>query len=373
MDIQDYVYAIRRRLWLPIALPLVAALLTAGFIYIQPERYQATATVVVPALSAKGYSTSAVTQYVSTFKDVLVSAQVVDPINLRLGERKSDLVAGLSASTATASSNIIQVTYTGPNKKTVQPVAYNAAVFAMDALLAPQVSAAKTGVANSLTALQVADQNLSDFSKQTGLLFPVDDYRLKSQQLAAFGAQLTQAQLAGDKHRVSGLTLVVANFQAQLVNLAGQVVQWQKLDEARHSAQAENDKATIELNTALAALASDQAPSAVAVRFVGHVSRVPEILRYAGVAFGVALLLSLGYIVFMEFMNPAVATAAAGGFRGALRPARRPSLRVPAGVTKVVTKVAPGGTEADPGVTKIETGAAEPPLSETPTPSNGEL
>ncbi len=85
MDIQDYLYAIRRRLWLPIALPLVAALVTAGFIYIQPEKYQATATVVVPALSAKGYSTSAVTQYVSTYKDVLASSQVIDRVSQETG------------------------------------------------------------------------------------------------------------------------------------------------------------------------------------------------------------------------------------------------------------------------------------------------
>jgi hypothetical protein len=340
-------------------------LLTGAFIYIQPEKYQATATVVVPALSAKGYSTSAVTQYVSTFKDVLTSAQVIDPINLRIGEPKSDLVAGLTASTATASSNIIQITYTGRNKKTVQPVAYNAAVFAMDALLAPQVAAARTGVANSLAALQLADQNLKDFTARTGLLFPVDDYRLKAQELAAFEAQLTQAKLAGDKPRIRGLTPVVANYQAQLVTLSAQVIQWQSLDEQHLSAQAEYNKASIDLNAANAAVASDEDPSAVSVKFAGHVSRLPEIVRFAGVAAGVALLLSLGYLVFMEFLHPAVpSVATGGGLMSAIRPvARRPSRRVPAGVTKVGS-----------GATKVvDPGTTPPPVSETPKSSNGEL
>jgi capsular polysaccharide biosynthesis protein len=367
LDIQDYLFAIRSRLWLPVALTLGAALLTAGFIYIQPEKYQATATVVVPALSAKGYSTSAVTQYVSTFKDVLTSAQVIDPINLRVGESKSDLAAGLTASTATASSNIIQITYTGPNKKTVQPVAYNAAVFAMDALLAPQVSAAKTGVANSLTALRNADQNLKDFTAQTGLLFPVDDYKLKAQELSAFQAQLTQARLAGDKLRIRGLTPVVAEYQAQLVTLSAQVIQWQSLDEARASAQAEYNKASIELNAANASLASDEDPSAVSVKFSGHVSRLPEVIRYAGVAAGVALLLSLGYIIFLEFMHPAIPAVptSASLWSAIRRPARRPSLRVPAGVAVGVT----GATKGVTGTKKVEAGVTEAP----PKSSNGEL
>ncbi len=251
------------------------------------------------------------------------------------------------------------MTYTGPNKKTVQNVVKDAAIRGMDALLLPQLSGAFSAFVNSQTALGAANQNLNDFTKQTGLLFPEDDYRNTSQQLAAFDAQLTEARLAGDSPRVRGLTPVVAAFQAKLVALAAQVVQWKTLDEAQHSAQAENDKAVIDLNTAEAAIASDQDPSAVDVRFTGHVSRVPEIARYAGVALGVALLLSLGYIVFMEFLNPAVPTVATGGFRGALRPARRPSLRVPAGVTK------------GPGATKIET--AEGPPAETSKRSNGEL
>jgi subunit length determinant Wzz-like protein len=360
MDIQDYLYAIRRRLWLPIALPLVAALVTAGFIYLQPEKYEANATIVVPALSAKGYSTSAVTQYVSTFKDVLVSTQVIEPVSLQTGERRSDLVSGLSASTATASSNIITVTYTGPTKKTVQDVAWWASVYALDALLAPQQAGANDEVANANAALVQADQNLSDFTKQTGLLFPEDDYKNQSTELSQLQVLLQEAVLAGDSKRARGLQAVVNQRSADLTKLSAQVIQWQRLDEARTSAQTESDKAVIDLNAANSEVASDHAPGTVISRFAGHVSRIPEIARYAGVAAGVALLLSLGYIVFMEFLHPAVPTVAAGGFRGALGPARRRSVKVPVGAT-----MGPGAATID--------AAPEASPSQAPKSSNGEL
>lgn len=307
MEIKDYLYAIRRRLWLPVAVPLAAAVITAGIIYIQPEKYQATATVVVPALSAQGYSTSAVTQYVSTFKDVLISVPVVDELVSSTHEKRSDLVSGLTAATATASSNIIVVTYTGPNRKAVEKVARLAAIDSLDTLLAPQLSAATNESTTGMAALKQADQAISDFTTQTGLLFPVEDYKTKSQELSALIVQLTQAQLGGDKARVAGLQKIVDARQKELVALAPLVVQFQSLDQTKVAAQAVYNKALENLSKVDSEIASDHDARTVTVRNIGHVARTPEILKFGGVALAVALLLSLAFIVFMEFFRPNVA------------------------------------------------------------------
>src|ERR1700726_2478601 len=109
MEIRDYLRAIRRILWLVIAVPIAAALLTGGFMEVQPSIYEADATVVVPAISGNGSSSSAATQYVAGFKDVLVSQPVLTEVSQKYRIPVSDLAAGLSASTTTASSNIIHV------------------------------------------------------------------------------------------------------------------------------------------------------------------------------------------------------------------------------------------------------------------------
>jgi hypothetical protein len=349
LDIKDYLYAIRRRLWLPLTLAVLAALLTAGFIFIQPEKYQASATVIVPSLSGKGYSTSAVTQYVSTYKDVLISVPVVDQVNSQTGEPKSDLLSGLTASTGTASSNIILVTYTGPKKSTVQDVVRFAAVDALDAILAPQESAAVAETVNSEKALQLADQKIADYTSSIKVLFPDVEYKLKSQELSQLELQLGESRAAG----TTGLTRVkflgpeVARRQAALVTLASQVIVFQGLQDSQLSAQAVNNKAQVDLSAANAAVASDHDPSSVVVKSLGHVSRIPEMLRFGGVAAGVALLLALGYLVLMEFLAPAGSQLARGaGRRQAIIPgwgrARVPAaVRAGAGKPAVLDKPDP--------------------------------
>lgn len=305
MEIEDYLLAIRRRLWVPVVIPIVAAVLTAGFLYVQPEKYQATATVVVPALSAKGYSTSAATQYFSTFKDVLTSPPLLTQINRETHEPKSDLAAGLSASTTTASSNIITVTYSGPNKSTVASVASYAAMDALDALLGPQMVAAKRAVATGQAQLTQGNQNLNDFTVRTGHLFPEEDYRNLSQALSGLTVQLSQAYLAGDQPRIRALGQIVTQYKTDLANLAPIVTQYQILAEQQKADQAVLDHAQTDMNNVNAEMTSNHDPAAVSTSFNGHVSRVLDILKYGAVAAGVALLLSLAFIVFMEFLRPA--------------------------------------------------------------------
>lgn len=312
MNIQDYLYAIRRRLWLPIALPLLALLITGGIIYLQPASYQATATVIVPSLSAKGYSTSAVTQYVSTYKDVLISAPVVNQVSASTGVRVNDLVNGLSADTATASSNIIVVTYTGPAKAKSEEVVKTAAIDSLDALMAPQLASAEAEVAASKQAVDTANSKIQDFTAQSGLLLPDEDYRLKSAELSSLLVQLEQAQLAGDSSRANGLQTIITTRQKELTDLAPQVVAYQQLVDNKTAAIGAYNKAQTDLTQVNAQIASDHAPGSVVVRNLGKVSRLSDALKFGGVALAVALLLSLGFILLMEYLRPARPVLAIG-------------------------------------------------------------
>ncbi len=312
MNINDYLWAIRRRLWLPIAVPILAAAVTAGFIYLQPESYQAQATVIVPALSAKGYSTSAVTQYVSTYKDVLTSAPVVAQVSKETGASKKDIGTGLSATTNTASSNIILVTFAGPNRSQVVPIVQAAAIDSLDNIIAPQLFKAQSESAATQVSLDVANQALAKFTADTGLLFPDVDYKVKSAELSALEVQFTQAKAVGDKARTRFLQGVINTRSAALVTLAGQVVQYQGLLQGRSGAETAHTKAVVDLNSVQAEMSSDHAPGSVTVVFLGHVSRLPGMLRFGAVAFAVALLLSLGFIVLLEFLRPTGSTLAYG-------------------------------------------------------------
>jgi hypothetical protein len=286
---------------------------TAGFIYLQPESYQAQATVIVPALSVKGYSTSAVTQYVSSYKDVLTSAPVVAQVSQETGVSKKDLVAGLSATTITSSSNVILVTYTGSKKSEVQPVVQAAAIDSLDILLGPQLQKAQLEEAATKSALNDANAALNKFASDSGHLFPDVDYKIASSVLSALEVQRTQSFIAHDKARVKFLDAIIATRKADLLALAPKVTQFQSLLQARSGAESVHTKALSDLYSVQAEIASDKAPGSVIVTFLGHVSRTPLMLRFGGVAAAVALLLALGLIILMEFLRPTGSTTAAYG------------------------------------------------------------
>jgi len=278
--------------------------LTAGVIYFQPETYQAQATVIVPSLSVKGYSTSAVTQYVSSYKDVLTSVPVVTQVSQETGTGKNAIVAGLTASTNTASSNVILVTYTGTKRSQVVPVVQAAATDSLDALLAPQLQKALLEETASQATLDAANQAASSFALTSGHLFPDVDYKIKSSEVSALEVQVLQAALAHDRARVKGLTPIVNARKAELQTLAEDVIRYQALTQARNGAESAHTRAVIDLNSVKAVIASNRAPGSVTAAFLGRVSRLPAILRFSAVAAAVALLLSLGLIVLLEFLRP---------------------------------------------------------------------
>jgi capsular polysaccharide biosynthesis protein len=253
-----------------------------------------------------------VTQYVSTYKDVIHSAPVVAQVAKETGASTKELVAGLSATTDTASSNIILVTYTGTKRSQVMPVAQAAAVDSLDSIIGPQLFKAQSQSAATQVALDTANQALSKFTSDTGLLFPDVDYKIQSSELSALQVQLTQARAAGDKARTRFLQGVITKRTTDLVVLAGQVIQYQGLVQARSGAETAHTRAVVDLTSVQAEMASDHAPGSVTVSFLGHVSRLPGMLRFGAVAFAIALLLSLGFIILLEFLRPTGSTAAHG-------------------------------------------------------------
>ncbi|MEA2643683.1 MAG: hypothetical protein QOG08_709, partial [Chloroflexota bacterium] len=80
-----------------------------------------------------------------------------------------------------------------------------------------------------------------------------------------------------------------------------------------------------------------------------HISRIPEVVRYAGVAAGVALLLALGYLVLMEFLQPAGTAVASGAdWREAIIPGWGRRARVGAAVPAISSGSGPAAPDPPP-------------------------
>jgi capsular polysaccharide biosynthesis protein len=316
MEIRDYLRAIRRWLWLPIVVPLVAALITGGVLEMQPSHYEANATVIVPAVSAKGFSTSAAAQYVATFKDVLVSSPVVNKVAAENHVPTSDLVNGLSATTVTASSNIIHITYIGLKGQNTTGIVDDASILTLDTVAEPELVQAQNAVSAAQVQLQQANAAINNFNTTTGNILPQQQFTSQQQELDTLLLELQQANLAGDTTHATALQSIITQREQQLATLAGQVNQYTALSDARQAAISVSDHAAQELNDVESLMAADHSASTVSVQKVGRLSKLGDTVRFTAIAFAVALLLALGIILLMELMRndrPVERTAAPTG------------------------------------------------------------
>jgi hypothetical protein len=303
VEIRDYLRAIRRILWLVIAIPVIAGLLVGGFIELQPSSYQADATAVVPANTANGISQSAASQYASTFKDVLVSQQVIPVVAQKYGISQSELLAGLSSSTTTASSNLINVVLVGKKGQNLVGAVREATIDTMNAIAEPQLVQAQNQVTNARTLLQNAQTQIFNFDAQYGNVSPQVAYNDEQSTLSNEEAQLQTAKINNDAARVTTLTAIILKTKSTLAQLGTQLQQYQPLAAALSAAQAANDHATTALVAAQALILTDSAPGTVTTKNVGRLSKLSNTIKFAGIAFALALLMMLGLILILELMR----------------------------------------------------------------------
>jgi capsular polysaccharide biosynthesis protein len=303
MEIRDYLRAIRHWLWLPIVVPLLAALITGGILETQPSKYQANATVIVPAVSAKGFSTSAAAQYVATFKDVLVSSPVVNKVAAENHVPASDLVNGLSATTLTASSNIIHITYVGYKGQNTAAIADDAAILSLDTVAEPQLVQAQNAVSAAQVQLQQANAAINNFNTTTGNILPEQQFTSQQQELDTLLLELQQANLAGDTTHATALQAIITQRETQLATLAGQVNQYTTLSDARQAALSVTDHAAQGLNDVESLMAADHSSGTIAVQKIGRISKLSDTLKFTAIAFVVALVLALSVILLLELMR----------------------------------------------------------------------
>jgi Chain length determinant protein len=303
MEIRDYLRAIRRILWLVIAVPIAAALLSGGFMELQPSIYEADASVVVPAISGNASSSSAATQYVAGFKDVLVSQPVLTEVSQKYQIPVSDLAAGLSASTITASSNIIHVVLAGKHGQNLVGAVREATVDAMNAIAQPRLADARNALQNAQTLLNLAETNINNWVGTNGTSAPQAAYNATQSELFIANANLARAKTVNDVKAENGALALITLYTKQLATLGTEVTQFQELTNARAAALSANDHATQEVVDAQALVATDESPATVSAYSVGRLSKLSNTIKFAGIAFALGLLMMLGLILVLELMR----------------------------------------------------------------------
>ena len=369
MEIRDYLRAIRRILWLVIAVPVIAAILVGGFIELQPSVYQANATAIVPAITSNGISQSAASQYVSTFKDVLVSQTVVNDVSQKFGIPVTELVTGLSASTVTASSNYITVVLVGKHGQNLVGAVREAAIDTMNAIAEPQKVQADNEFINAETLWAAAETKLGAFYTTYNNLVPQvqynDDQSTLNQQLAV----LTTLKLNGDTVKAHAEQVTINATTAKLAQDASQLQIWQPLNSEYQAAQSAVEHARQQQVAADALVAANSNPNVVTTKNIGRLSKLGEVIKFAAIAFALGLLMMLGLILILELMRGGrrAQTPASATQQGAFAWQPPPAQTRPIGPPATPTMAA-----AVPTAPAAPSAAARDPWRTSPAPTAGD-
>jgi capsular polysaccharide biosynthesis protein len=307
VEIRDYLTIVGRRVWIAALVPLLAGCVVTALVLRQPPQYRATATVAAPG--AVGGDTA--TQYggangpklfVADFSAALRSPVVVRQVSRQTGVQPQELVDGLSA-TPLGESSMIQLTFTTPKARLAGPVVAATASDSIRFLFQAQVTFAQQAVEQARKAVAAADADLTAFYRQTGLVEPEQSYQIKAQQIADLQRQQLNNQVAGETDAAAKVGGAIKAAKAELAALAPNVTRHQTLVARRQQAADRLAGLDQQAERVSAQFEAVKPTRVVLVGDVERVSKLADVVRKGGAAFGAGLFLAVGIIVLLELLR----------------------------------------------------------------------
>ena len=307
MEIGDYLRVIRRRLWILILVPVVAAGAVAVMLAVQPPKYRAVATVAAPALvggSAENqYSgPNGVRVFVANFTAALTAEQVVSRVAEQTGSSEEALRSELSAE-ALEDSSIIEVTFVATNKAQAAGVPKAASSETIKFLFQSQVDLARRSVAGADRAVAAAEKKLTDFTRKTGILNPEKTYELNEQNIISLRQRQLQQQADGNTTAAATLGTAIEQAKAELAKLAPLVAEYRTLAEQKDQAVARRIDLARNLQQLQAQSRAADPRLVITVSEPEKLSLLAALIRQGGAAFAAGLFLAIGLVVLLELVR----------------------------------------------------------------------
>jgi len=300
MEIRDYLKIVKRRLWIFVVLPLLAAIVAFFVFSGKPQQFQSKVETSVPSL-AQNTTVGAVTVYVANFKEFLTTQPVIDRVSKETGVAAGELRSGLSA-TEVGTSNLIEVTYTSTSKASVQKVAVSATNATLDLASGPNVSNAKA-------AVQVAQDRFDKARAATqGLVstlggLPEDQYQEMLHSLAVLKLEASTARLDLDIPKADGLDAQIPHLEQEIADLLPNVLHYQQLSSAQAEAATALSNAFVREQDTEAQVVAHADPVALKSSTPTKVNSTLKLGTSIGIVVGIALILAGLIIVFLEIFD----------------------------------------------------------------------
>jgi Mrp family chromosome partitioning ATPase len=307
VEIGDYLRVIRRRLWILILVPVIAAATVAVMVAVQPPKYHAVATVAAPALvggsTANQYSGPAgIRVFVANFTAALTAPQVLGKVSEQTGVSQRQIKENLTAEPIKDSS-LIEVTYVARNEALATSVAKSTTSETIKFLFQTQVELAKKAVDEAEKDVAKADKALATFTKETGFVNPVRTYELWEGQITSLRERQLQAEASGDTAGAASLAAAVEALRDDLKKLAPLVPKYQNLDEQKTQAEARRADLLRNLDGLLAQSRAADPRLVVTVNEPVQLSRLSALAKQGGMAFAAGMFLAIVVVFLLELVR----------------------------------------------------------------------
>jgi capsular polysaccharide biosynthesis protein len=316
VEIGDYLRVIRRRLWILVLVPLLAAGAVAAVLLLQPIKYRAVATVAAPALvggsATNQYSGSGgVRVFVSNFTAALTAPQVVSKVADQTQTSEQTIRDNLTAQPIQESS-LIEVSYVDTQAARSAEVARTASRETIKFLFQSQVDLARRSVNTADKGVAEATSKIAEFIKKNNIVNPEQTYQLQEQNLLSLQQRQLEAQAEGNTTVAATLGQAIQARQAELAKLAPLVTAYRDLQRQQDDAEARRNDLQRTLEGLLAQSRAANPDSVVDVSDPEKLSRLMAFVRQGGVAFGAGLFFAIAIVFLLELLRrpdaPEVAT-----------------------------------------------------------------
>lgn len=283
--------------WIVLLAPLVAILITALAVVSAPPRRVGSATFITTTSDWPG-DPSSVRQATEDFSALVGTEMFIRRVQAATGARADSLRDGLAVSRVGAS-NVVTVTYTGPDPQNVRHIATQAATAAHALLYAAALGEARGEVRVLTQARDAAQERLEEYLGSRGVWLPEEAHSLQSREVETLQDLLLRARVRDDFEVEAELEDLLVEAEDDLRGLADIVFRARVLaaDVVRIDGQlslAEQEEA------ALASLADrERADAVINPGPVAKVSPLPQAIERGVVAGVVAGALMVAIVVLV--------------------------------------------------------------------------
>jgi capsular polysaccharide biosynthesis protein len=323
VEIDSYLGAIRRRLWILILVPLLAAGAVIAWELRSPPDHQATATVAAPAVvggsATNQYSgANAPRAFVADFSGAITSPLIVNQVTEKTGAAPTAVKNGLAVSQI-GDSSLVQVTYTTPERDQAVPVLNEAAGATIRFLFQTQVTLAQKMVSEARKAVDKVNGELGAFYRETGQVLPDEAYRIAAQQVADLQREQASARSRGEYTQATALESTISARKKEVAVLAPQVATYQSLVDRKEQALGRLNVLEEGLERAQAQYSAADPRSIVTIGEVQKASVLASLVKKVVPALGAGLFLAVGIVLMLELGSRRSRMEMEGPQRGASR------------------------------------------------------